>query len=180
MASFNPNDYANVAERIGAVYAQFPDARIITENLTTLQDRQVSTWVVKATLFLNAEDQAANLPKATGLAFEVDGGKGVNATSALENAETSSIGRCLAIAGWSGNKKDAQKSLASREEMAKVSRGVTPTAPDFIHLAMGLFDAGDVNGLRLLHAEAVRLNAAPEVLETIKERGLALAAHPAD
>jgi hypothetical protein len=53
----------------------------------------------------------------TGLAFEVDGGMGANQTAALENAETSAIGRALANCGFSGNKR------ASREEMAKANRG---------------------------------------------------------
>jgi hypothetical protein len=52
---------------------------------------------------------------------------GPQATSALEVCETSAVGRCLALAStrWSGNKDDATKSLASREEMEKVQRGKT-------------------------------------------------------
>jgi hypothetical protein len=71
-------------------------------------------------VFESSADQAANLVKATGFAFEIDGTMGANKTSALENCETSAIGRALANAGFSGNKR------TSREEMEKVARGVTP------------------------------------------------------
>jgi hypothetical protein len=121
---FNPNDYETVEERLRRFWADEAnaDARIITINRTTDQDRQVSTWVVETRIYLNREDHAADLPKATGWAFEVDGGKGANQTSALENCETSSIGRCLGNMNYSGNKR------ATREEMEKVQRGVTPQA----------------------------------------------------
>jgi hypothetical protein len=121
MANFNLADYETVEERIARFYKDNPDGRIVTENLTTLQDRQVLTWVVKATVYLNNKEQGNTLAKATGLAFEIDGIGMANKTSALENAETSAIGRALANAGYSGNKR------TSREEMEKVARGVTPT-----------------------------------------------------
>ena len=116
MPNFNLQDYETVESRIKRFYEIFPDGRIITENETTAEDRQTSTWVVKAYIYLTDGDQAANLPKATGYAFEVDGGMGANKTAALENAETSAIGRALANMGLSGNKR------ASREEMQKASR----------------------------------------------------------
>jgi hypothetical protein len=122
MANFNLEDYETVEQRIARFYKDNPDGRIVTENLTTLQDRQVLTWVVKATVYLNNKEQGSTLAKATGLAFEIDGIGMANKTSALENAETSAIGRALANAGYSGNKR------TSREEMEKVARGVTPTA----------------------------------------------------
>ena len=142
MASFNLEDYATVEERLAMFRADHPDARIVTKNLTTLQDRQVSTWVVQTEIwlpitdfqFINADagDFAGSVKspadlwilKSTGMAFEVDGQGMANKTSALENAETSSCGRALMLAGYSGNKKG--KGLASRSEMEKVSRGVTP------------------------------------------------------
>jgi len=143
MATFNLQDYATVEERLKAFMTDHPDARIITKNITTLQDRQVSTWVVQTEIWLPVSDfkfianQAGEFAgtvdspsdlwvlKSTGLAFEVDSNKGPQATSALEVCETSSVGRALMLAGYSGNKKG----LASREEMEKVQRGVTPQAP---------------------------------------------------
>jgi hypothetical protein len=64
-------------------------------------------------------DMADEHPKATGLAEETVQGRGVNMTSALENCESSSIGRSLANCGYSP-KGDAAK-RPSREEMSKVA-----------------------------------------------------------
>jgi hypothetical protein len=169
MAMFDLAQYATVAERIQILYKEYPDARIITENLTTLQDRQVSTWVFKATLYLTDADQERGLPKATGHAFEIDGQGMANKTSAMENAESSAVGRCLALAGWSGNKK--QTALASAEEMKKVARDVTPVAPadPWLLEAETLAKSGDIVALRGLYSDAVRLKISAPILEKIKE-----------
>lgn len=163
MATFNLNDYETVEERIKRFYALCPDGRIITKNLTTLQDRQHGTWVVEAQIFLNNEEQERRLPKATGLAFEVDGTGMANKTSALENCETSAIGRALANMNLSGNKR------TSREEMEKVQRNQQPKLPtrDFKSELENL--KGDLAGLRLLYSEAKTANANPELLEEIKQ-----------
>jgi hypothetical protein len=116
MAGFNLQDYETVEERHARVLRAYPDLRCVIVNHTTAQDRQASTWVVEARVYLNAEDQAANLPKATEWAFEVDGQGMANKTSALENACTSALGRSLrwALGGSKG---------PSRQEMEKVARG---------------------------------------------------------
>ena len=159
MAQFNLNDYETVEERIRRFYKDNKTGRIITENITTQQDRQVSTWVVQAIVYLN--DQT-DKPKATGLAFEIDGQGMANKTSALENAETSAIGRALANAGYSGNKR------ATREEMAKVAKAQTPkaTAKDWSAMADAL--GNDIEGLRLLYSEAKTGGATTDTLDKIK------------
>jgi hypothetical protein len=163
MAHFNLGDYETVEERIKRWYKDNPEGRIVTDNITTLQDRQVGTWVTKSYVYLNADDQARGLPKATGLAFEIDSSKGPQATSALEVCETSSIGRALANANYSGNKR------ASRTEMEKVARGQTPVAPlkDWLIMAQSMGD--DIDGLRLLYSEAKTANAPKETLDRIAE-----------
>jgi hypothetical protein len=160
MAQFNLNDYETVEQRIKRFYKDNPEGRIITENQTTLQDRQVSTWVVMASVYLNNE---TDKPKATGLAFEVDGVGMANKTSALENAETSAIGRALANAGYSGNKR------ASREEMAKVARETKPSATSKDWLAMATELGNDIEGLRLLYSQAKTANATAATLNKIQE-----------
>jgi hypothetical protein len=162
MPQFNLNDYEPVEQRIKRLYKDHKDARIITDNITTAQDRQVGTWVTKSYIYLTAEDQEKNLPKATGLAFEVDSNKGPQATSALEVCETSSIGRALANANYSGNKR------ASREEMEKVARANTPkpTAKDWSAMADAL--GNDLEGLRLLYSEAKTGGASTETLDKIR------------
>lgn len=123
MANFNLADYETVEDRIKRFYAEYPDGRIITEDYTSENDRAALMWRVKAYVYTSTGDQAADLPKATGHAFEVDGVGMANKTSALENCETSAIGRALANMDMSGNKR------TSREEMEKVSRGQTPQKP---------------------------------------------------
>lgn len=116
MGDFNRDDYEPVEERIKRFYTAYPDGRIVTENLTVPSDRIDSTWVVRAVVFLTADEQYLTLPKATGLAFEIDGQGMTQKTAALETCETSAIGRALANMNMSGNKR------ASREEMDKVGR----------------------------------------------------------
>ena len=159
MPQFNLNDYETVEERIRRFYKDNKTGRIITKNITTLQDRQVNTWVVKASVYINDE---TDKPKATGLAFEVDGQGMANKTSALENAETSAIGRALANAGYSGNKR------VTREEMAKVARAAQPkaTAKDWSAMADAL--GNDIEGLRLLYSEAKTGGASTATLDKIK------------
>lgn len=156
MPRFDLSSYETVEERIRRFYAENPDGRIITENLTSAADRSVSTWIVRAEVFLTTGDQANNLPKASGLAFEIDGGMGANQTSALENAETSAIGRALANAGYSGNKR------ASREEMAKVNRAS--------QVAQSLDSITDVAELRRLYANRKAAGADEKELQQIQER----------
>ena len=160
MPQFNLNDYETVEERIKRFYKDNKTGRITTDNITTLQDRQVGTWVVKASVYL---DDQTDKPKATGLAFEVDGQGMANKTSALENAETSAIGRALANAGYSGNKR------TSRQEMEKVARGKTPVAPTKDWLAMAGAMEGDIDGLRLLYSEAKTANAPKDTLDRIAQ-----------
>lgn len=158
MAQFNLADYETVAERITRFYKDNSDGRIITRNITSATDRQISTWVVQAYIYLSSGDQAANIPKATGLAFEIDGAGMANKTSALENAETSAIGRALANAGYSGDKR------ATREEMSKVKRDV----PVQRNWELALSNINDIEGLRSLYLEAKQGKASSSILEAIK------------
>lgn len=161
MARFDLSQYATVAERLDMLYSAYPDARIITENLTTDEDREKKTWVVKATLYLCREDQEIDCPKSTGHAFEVDGSGGANTTSALENAETSATGRCLALANWNGNRN--QKSLASREEMLKVQRA----EDDWRLLTDGITETEE---LRKVYADARKLGASADTLAYMERK----------
>lgn len=161
---FDLSKYSTVAERLAKFHQDYPDGRIVTEwessYTVTGIEGQRNIWVIKAFLYLTAGDQANKLPKATGHAFEIDGTGGANNTSALENAESSAIGRCLMVAGYSMNKEP--NALASREEMEKVQRGT-----DYIAQADSLTD---VNALRDLYTTAKAQNAPSEVLDRIKER----------
>ena len=170
MAAFNPADYETVAERIKRFYSDNPLGTIVTKNLTTKQDRLASTWVVQAKIYIpnpefpNDRVYEQYLLKATGLAFEVDGQGMANKTSALENAETSAIGRALANAGYSGNKR------ASREEMEKVARANAPKR-DWIAEADTLALVYNLDGLRKLYSEAVANRVDAKIIEQVKQLG---------
>jgi hypothetical protein len=168
MPRFDLSKYATVAERLTQFHKDYPDGRITTSwessYTVTGENGQRNIWVIKAYLYLSAGDQANNLPKATGHAFEIDGTGGANQTSALENAESSAIGRCLMVAGYSMNKDP--NTLASREEMQKVA------SQDWIGQADSLTD---VDALRDLYTQAKAKNAPKEVLDRIRERAESIA-----
>jgi hypothetical protein len=106
---FNLQDYETVESRLEKWHEKYPDNRIETELIEANDKR----FIVFAKLFKTEADPK---PCSTGLAFEIITEKGVNSTSALENCETSAIGRALANAGFAAKGK-----RASREEMAKVN-----------------------------------------------------------
>jgi len=161
MANFNPADYETVEQRIKRFYDTHGDGRIVTHDYTSQFDRESGVWRVQAMVFESSADQAANLVKATGFAFEIDGTMGANKTSALENCETSAIGRALANAGFSGNKR------ASREEMEKVQRGATPVVlPDgFQELVTGCMSVDELRELWKKAAEGGYLDQAKQLME---------------
>ena len=108
--SFNPADYAEVAERLPLFWKDCPRGRIVTELVVDDGTR----IVMRAELYADIGD---TVPTTTGYAEEVRGSSMVNKTSALENCETSAIGRALANYQFQGSKK-----RASLEEMVKVYR----------------------------------------------------------
>jgi hypothetical protein len=106
---FNLEDYETVEERLVKYWKDHPDGQIHTKLL----DSTASRFIVEASIY---RTEADTRPWTTGLAEETVQGRGVNATSALENCETSAIGRALANAGYATKGK-----RASREEMSKVA-----------------------------------------------------------
>ena len=106
---FNLDDYETVEERLTKFWKDNPDGRINT----ALLEANTTRFIVRAEIFRTEADPNA---WSSGLAEETVQGRGVNATSALENCETSAIGRALANAGYATKGK-----RASREEMTKVA-----------------------------------------------------------
>jgi len=109
---FNLEDYETVEERLVKFWKDHPDGQIHTKVL----EHTTSRFIVEASIYRTEADAR---PWTTGLAEETIQGRGVNATSALENCETSAIGRALANAGYATKGK-----RASREEMNKVKAKV--------------------------------------------------------
>ena len=114
---FNLADYEPVEVRLEKFIKDYPLFRIATE----LEVVEATRYIVKAYLFKNVEDSVA---WATGYAEETVTSRGVNQTSALENCETSAIGRALANAGYAPKGK-----RPSREEMTKVVAAKPPKPP---------------------------------------------------
>lgn len=121
---FNLENYETVDERLEKFWEKYPDGRIATELVTAQEGR----YIVQAFIYKTYADPVAF---ATGLAEETISTRGVNATSACENAESSAIGRALHTGGIS--KHSEGKPRPSREEMVKVARTKLAEAPkDYI------------------------------------------------
>ena len=96
--------YAEVNQRILAFWSLFPEGRIVTEK--TMDDGQRCEF--RCLAYRDGSDER---PAATGHAFEVRRGT-VNATSYVENCETSAVGRALGLMGIG-----ATTALASADEV---------------------------------------------------------------
>jgi hypothetical protein len=107
MANNFLENYETVDERIHKFHATYSEGRILTELIAHSETQ----FIVKAMAYVG------DVLRATGLAEERVGSSHINKTSALENCETSAIGRCLANLGLS-----AKGSRPSDIEMSKADR----------------------------------------------------------
>lgn len=115
--AFNLNDYETVEDRLVRFWAEHgPGARVET----TMMQYDGDSCIFRAEIYFKNSE---TVPTATGYAHEIRSDRGVNATSFVENCETSAIGRALANCGYATHGK-----RPSREEMSKVSRAETPNA----------------------------------------------------
>ena len=147
MAAFNPEDYEKVEYRLKKFWADNPNGAIVTTIEMTPTNG--GEWVVRAEIYAERE---SHLPVSTGLASEFASKNVDGKTSQLEVCETSAIGRGLANWKYSGNKR------ASREEMAKVARGVRPTNAAKLGELMDLVEAATTKEeLRVIYADAKKL-----------------------
>ena len=97
------NDYATVALRIGILRRNLGTSATISSTILHQDDKKV---IVRSEVFID------NKLVSTGLAEELRAASRINQTSALENAETSAVGRALAMLGLTNDK------IASAEEVS--------------------------------------------------------------
>ena len=104
--------YATVNERIEELHKKYNGCvSINTELLETQGDVVRMKAIVELKEMVEGQEVASNT--FTGHAEEVIGSSMINKTSALENAETSAVGRALAFAGF-----QTDASIASADEVA--------------------------------------------------------------
>jgi hypothetical protein len=122
---FNLDDYEPVEVRLEKFWKEYADGRIETELLEASKDR----FIVMARLYRTEADAKA---WTSGIAEETVASRGVNQTSALENCETSAIGRALANAGYATKGKrpsqqEMQKVVKANQEYTKPTYGAPGT-----------------------------------------------------
>lgn len=116
---FNLDDYEPVASRIQRFYEAYPDGAIHTEIV--FDDGQ--RVVIRASVYRHI---GHDRPASVDYAEEHLTDRGVNATSRIENACTSAIGRAISVAAAGLGPSDWTKK-PTREEMGKVQRMTTRT-----------------------------------------------------
>ena len=150
--------YAEVAERVKAFRKLYPNGRISTE----LVKYDGGDVIVRATvwgMFPDGVSEAARI-LATGYAHEKEGSSNINRTSALENCETSAVGRALGFLGLTGG-----DTIASFEEVSnaklKQEGGLLATTTE----KQGLVESARAKGVDVddvLHLIGFDRNTQPE------------------
>lgn len=111
-------DHVTVNQRVMEFWQDHPEGRLET----TLLSQKDGAVTVKAEVYGHKDDPK---PLATGHAYEREDSCEINASSALENCETSAVGRALAIAGY-----EIKKVVASKEEIKQALGGRVKAVQD--------------------------------------------------
>jgi len=125
---FDLSNYETVEQRLVRFWAAYPNGRVYTSMMNYTGDACVFYCELYA-------DKFDKVPVSTGYAEEVKSDRGVNATSFVENCETSAIGRAIANCPLQA---PASGPRPSRNEMQKVERLTTSPQPQ-THTPSGAF-----------------------------------------
>ena len=106
------NDYATVALRIAILRRNLGTTATISTNIIFQDERLYQARLMLLLSFCRFEVFIDNKLVSTGLAEELRAASRINQTSALENAETSAVGRALAMLGLTNDR------IASAEEVS--------------------------------------------------------------
>ena len=111
-------EYLTVAERVNDIHEKQKDKPLSIE--TELLTYEGGLVVFKAVV---TTDNGAYV----GHAYEIETASGINKTSALENCETSAVGRALAFAGYAGSEiasaNEVQQAVKQQAQPKKWSAG---------------------------------------------------------
>lgn len=102
-------NYATVNERLLKFRNDYPNGIIDPEIIKWTDDGII---VIQVKIYKTPEDFAKGIYAAKAHAYEKEGSNWINDGNALENCETSAVGRALAMMGY-----EIKKSIASREEV---------------------------------------------------------------
>lgn len=155
-------DYETVDERLHKFWDAHPNGRMMTELVLNTETQ----YIVKACAYRDADNE---VPAATGYAEEQVGSSKVNEDSALENCETSAIGRALANLGFSP--KGARPSQEEMEKSERQRPRLDGTAADA--LANTMAAAPSLQVLEQLGAKAKAYEMADELRAALREVYLA-------
>lgn len=110
---FDLDAYETVELRLRRLHTKYPEARVLTDMVY----RDERSFIFKAEIYFDRDDMT---PVAHGYAEEIVGASPVNKTSALENCETSAIGRAISNSSLCLDAPVGAR--PSRSEMEKVER----------------------------------------------------------
>jgi len=115
--------YKTVAERVNEIHKEHSGEISITTEIINSDWLDAGVVVMQANVFIHTNGNGKEPAVFTGHAYEQLDSTMINKTSALENCETSAIGRALASAGYGGGE------FASADEVANaVAQQSTPTS----------------------------------------------------
>ena len=165
---FDLSNYETVEQRLVRWWAAYPNGRVYTCMMNYTGD----ACVFYCELYADKDDK---VPVATGYAEEINSDRGVNATSFVENCETSAIGRAIANCPLQA---PASGPRPSRNEMQKVERLSTSpqehtpsgafATPKQIGYIKKLAKDARLDDLGLLELIQRELNSDEAVLELLK------------